>query len=1008
MSHQQTEARRVAWRGWRLTRDRTALVRLLARWLTAHPQARPLPTALSGYLLFAVLLIFPATLKVIKAIDVTERQLAALDLLRVVSADVAVALISFGATLALARTLGGLRRGPIVFGVLVTLYLAVLLGLSALEHLAWARSSSLLDWDIFWYTILHYQELRGVIAAETTVWGVLLLVGAGLLAILPVLADLIAAKRLAIGLTSRPRVAAIAVVLALPLTWLALGKPHAAVLHPLTQSASVGLIAGAFSAAEHAAHATANFAPPDSERTRRRIEQALAAANLQRTGSEGRPKNVMVVVLESTRFDATTVYVPRLRTTPRLQKLAEPGLVVDRAYVDMPHTSKALVSVLCGYSPRFSVEISEASPGGLPRPCLGHVFGRLGYQRAFFQAATGTYESRHQFALNAGYEEIFTRESYDESGFEESNYLSVEDKVMVQPILRWVEKNKHKPFFLTVLTCISHHSYGLPSDFPLRQYPRQPARMGGRMPRPWTDYNRYLNTVEYGDQFLGDLVDGLQKKKLLDDTLIVVVGDHGQGFFEHGQKAHNTVIWEEGLRVPLVFHNTKLFPERRVVEGVRRQVDIAPTVLTQLGVSYPAELFEGRDLTSAPEHEHAFSSCWYDDRCAAETSGNLRVIDHFDNQPMEVYDLGTDPFERRNLLAASSSAEKKKWQAVAHDARERLRAHSERLEVQYGRGELSEHEFVLSRAPAPSFEVRARLEDSIELIGFDSPSLDVVPDTFWEAVVYFKCLKPSTLGWRLFGTLETVDGRQEQVDHHPANNRFYLHECKPGMIVADHMRVWIPGDFPPGEARYWWGSVLLKDLGHVTRDNKRLGRREITPLQRGVLVKNQALLLAKLNVQREYRAELSDLMQEAVLKKAPAIAKPLEVEFGDDLVLLEARVEPTQARRMASITVKTTWRVEGRVEGPWQILVHMDSHAPGYWLRRAHTPVDGIHPIANWEPGTWVVDTYTMPIPEYMPLGEVKVWVGVRTMNRRMKVDDEGNGTILDRRALAGTVEVRP
>jgi len=578
---------------------------------------------------------------------------------------------------------------------------------------------------------------------------------------------------------------------------------------------------------------------------------------------------------------------------------------------------------------------------------------------------------------------------------------------MVDPIMRWVDEKKQKPFFLTVLTCISHHAYGLPSHFPIRQYPRQPARMGGRMPRPWSDYNRYLNTVEYGDQFLGDLVDGLTKRNLIDDTLIVVVGDHGQGFYEHGQKAHNTVIWDEGLRVPLVIHNPKLFPEPRLVEGVRRQVDIAPTVLTQLGVSYPADFFEGRDLTSAPEHEYAYSSCWYDKRCAAETSGTLRVIDHFDNQPMEVYDLATDPFERRNLLTATSADERKKWQLVANAARERLRAHATEIEKGYGRGELRDHEFVLSKAPKPTYEVRAQLEGALELIGFDSPTLDVVPDTFWEAVVYFKCLAPNTMGWRLFGTLETVDGRQMQVDHHPANNRFYLHECKPGMIIADHVRVWIPGDFPPGEARYWWGSVLLEDLGHVTRDNKRLGRREITPMQRGVLVKNQALLLAKLNVKGEYRTDLADLLDQAVLEKAPKIDKPLEVRFGDNLVLLEARVEPVKSRRMASVTVTTTWRVDGREEGPWQILVHMDSHVQGYWLRRAHTPVDGIHPIANWEPGTWVVDTYTMPVPEHMPLGEAKIWVGVRTATRRMKVTEDGNATILDRRALAASIEIQ-
>lgn len=1007
MSHQQTEVRRVVWRGWRRTRERLRTSRLRVSWLKSHPQARPVPTALSGYALFAVLLVFPSVLKIIKSVDLTRGQLALADAARVLSADAALALGSAAVAFALHGVARRVRFGAIAYGAGITVYLLVLLLLSALEHQAWARSSSLLDWNIFWYTVQHYHELRGVIASETTVTGVLLLVLSCVLALAPVLTDVIAARMFGLELRVGARAVAGGVACALPLGWLALGATNAPELYPLRQSAAIGLLAGAFSAAGEVEAGSTNFAPPDLERTRRRIEQALAAANISRVDSPDRPKNVMLVVLESTRFDATSAYVPRLSNTPQLKKLTEPGLVVDRAYVDIPHTSKALVSILCGYSPRFSVQINEAEPGGLPSPCIAHVLGKLGYRRAFFQAATGTYENRHQFALNAGYEEVFTRESYDETGFEESNYLAVEDKVMVEPIGRWLDKHDDEPFFLTVLTCISHHSYGLPTDFPIKNYPRQPARMGGRLPRPWTDYNRYLNTVEYADQLVGDLMETLRKRKVLDDTLIVVVGDHGQAFYEHGQKAHNTVIWEEGLRVPLIFHNEKVFPERRVIEGVRRQVDIAPTALSQIGVSFDPELFDGRDLTTAPEHDHAYSSCWYDDRCAADTSGNIRVIDHFDNQPMEVYDLEADPFERRNLLLTRDGAERAKWQALAAAGRERMRAHQQQLEKRYGRADPSTREFLLTEAPKPSYQTRARLEDSIELIGYDTPTHEVVPDSFWEAVVYFKCLKQTERGWRLFGMLETVDGRQHQVDYHPANSQFYLHECKPGMIIADHVRVWIPGDFPPGEVRYFWGSVLLEDLGHVTRFNKRLGRREITPIQRGLLVRDRALLLSKLVVKPDYRAELSDLLETAVLKQAPEIAKPLDVRFGDNLVLLDVKVEPAEARRMTSITITTTWRVEGKQDGPWQINVHMDSDVNGYWLRRAHTPVDGIHPIANWEPGTWVVDTYTMPVPDYMPEAEAKIWIGVRTSKSRMKVSDEGRATILDRRAYAGSVQVK-
>ena len=258
-----------------------------------------------------------------------------------------------------------------------------------------------------------------------------------------------------------------------------------------------------------------------------------------------------------------------------------------------------------------------------------------------------------------------------------------------------------------MLTCITHHSYGLPSAYPLRQFARQPAEFGGRMPRPWNDYNRYLNTVEYADQFMGQIIDGLKERGQLDDTLIVVVGDHGQGFYEHGQKAHNTVIWDEGLHVPLVVSNPKLFKEPRVIDGVRRQVDIAPTILSGVGVHYPPDFFEGHDLATGAPHQRAYSSCWYNQRCMAETSGSVRVIDNFDHQPMEVYDLAADPFERQNLLLTGTPEERAKWQTEATAARERMRTYVTTVDERYTHADGGDNrDFVLSVEPKPTYPVQ--------------------------------------------------------------------------------------------------------------------------------------------------------------------------------------------------------------------------------------------------------------------------------------------------------------
>ncbi len=970
-----------------------------------------MPTALSAYAVTAAVLLFPAVLKVVKSYSVSFGGPAPVGLSIVLAPDIALGLVTAAVALALARLLARVRRGAWVYWSLSIPYLLVVMGLSAVEHQAWVRSSSLLDWDILWYTIQHFEDLGVVIAAETTVGGVILLVGAGVLVLLPLAVDVVASRWLRLDLP-RPGRRATGLWLAAAVSFVALSTraPSTPELEPLAQSAAAALLAAVLRPAEQVRAQHPGFVPHDAGRARARIAGMLASSAIARTPRATSPRNVLLVVLESTRFDATDPYVPGLDTTPHLDKLAKRGVRVDRVYVDMPHTSKALVSILCGYSPRISIEINEAEVGGLPSPCLAHVLGHVGYRSAFFQAATGAYENRHQLGRNAGYDDIFTRESFDETGFEETNYLAVEDKIVREPILRWVDAHRDKPFFVTLLTAISHHSYGLPSTFPARNYPRRPSRMGARMPRPWADYNRYLNTIRYTDELLGQLIDGLQRRKLLDDTLVVVVGDHGQGFLEHGQKAHNNVIWEEGLRVPLVFHHRKSFPEARVIPGLRRQVDIAPSVLVALGVTHPETLFEGRDIMTAPEHTHAYSSCWYDRRCVAETSGTTRVIDHFDNQPMEVFDLVADPFERQNLLRAREPDVRAKWEAYAKEARGRMQAHREQLEARYLQtDEHQEQPWILHAPPVPQVRVPVRLEEQLELIGYDAATLEVTPGDFWDAVVYFKCLQPSEVGWRLFGTLESVDARRVQVDYHPAAGRYYLHQCQPGTIVADQVRVWIPSDFPPGRADYWWGSVFLSDLGHVRRDNRRRGRRHMVPLERGLVVRDRSVLLAHLEVKRSYKPELDRLLTRNVLHEAPKIDNPLNVRFGDSLVLLDARIEPKRVNRYGSTKVITTWRVDGEVKGPWQLYNQLVSASnDAYYTTHSHTPLGGLHPVANWKPGTWVVDTYTLPVHSAMPAGEAKVWVGFNYQRKRMTVSDAGNGVAEHKRALAGTIIVAP
>lgn len=347
--------------------------------------------------------------------------------------------------------------------------------------------------------------------------------------------------------------------------------------------------------------------------------------------------NVVIVVFESLRARSATPYAPSLETTPFLDSLAQEGVLVDTAYTVLPHTSKALVSIFCGLYPEVVKAVNEAEPGVLPRACLAQSLSEGGYGTLFIQPARPSFENRASMVESLGFEEFLGPDDLPHEGFDESSYFGYEDDIMLAPALEWVDRQGDDPFFLAVLTLTPHHDYGVPLGFPSTPYVTDPT------------LNNYLNTLAYTDRFIGKLHAGLEDRGLLENTLFVVTGDHGEGFGEHGRTQHDNVIWEEGLRVPIVLSGPGVGPPGTVVDGLRQTIDIVPTVASLLGLQLGGDL-PGLDLFGSVGHDRLFASCWANDLCMAMIEGDRKAIYHYEERSPEVFDLSEDPLEHTNIL----------------------------------------------------------------------------------------------------------------------------------------------------------------------------------------------------------------------------------------------------------------------------------------------------------------------------------------------------------------------
>jgi len=375
-----------------------------------------------------------------------------------------------------------------------------------------------------------------------------------------------------------------------------------------------------------------------------RVRHPLANARLRPT-PRTRRRHVALIHLESTRERSVTPYAGDIGTMPYLAALARNSLLIERAYTTIPHTTQAITSVNSGLYPSPVTDLVEAEPGGIPARCLAELLSEQGYKSAWFQSAEQTFENRPQLVQNFGYQHFQAYESMNLRGFERANYLGYEDDIMLKSSRAWLEENASSLTLVTYLGVTPHDNY-----LPIYRYGRKKFSSREML-------NRYLNNVCYDDFWVKNIIEQYKRLGLYEETIFIIYGDHGEAFGEHGVYHHDGVIWEEGLRIPLIVHDPQGFDGGERLPGPAHQLDLAPTIVDMLGYEVVDGEYPGRTLLSLPEDRTMFFGCRPDLLSAARIQGQKKYVYHFGNRPEEYYDLKKDPLEKNNLISKVSRRE---------------------------------------------------------------------------------------------------------------------------------------------------------------------------------------------------------------------------------------------------------------------------------------------------------------------------------------------------------------
>jgi arylsulfatase A-like enzyme len=252
--------------------------------------------------------------------------------------------------------------------------------------------------------------------------------------------------------------------------------------------------------------------------------------------------------------------------------------------------------------------------------------------------------------------------------------------------LEWIRKYGMLPFFLFVHTYQPHSPYSPPGRFAAMFDPDYSGPVGKTVFGPavdgFSDADKvhiealYDGEIAYTDEVVGTFLDKLRQMHVLDNTVIIIFSDHGEEFYEHGGVGHNTTLYDEQLRVPLIIRLAGAHPPTGRVARQVSLTDVYATVVDILGTDHRSptdctsllpliggagvqtsyerefvvsELFE-YDKESLPEH--LMTPTW---RMRSVRSAREKYIISEKSQTEELYDLQKDPGEKNNIAAVSQA-----------------------------------------------------------------------------------------------------------------------------------------------------------------------------------------------------------------------------------------------------------------------------------------------------------------------------------------------------------------
>lgn len=359
----------------------------------------------------------------------------------------------------------------------------------------------------------------------------------------------------------------------------------------------------------------------------------LAAVSCTRRESvhDERPARVIVISIDTLRSDHLPAYGYARGSTPAIDALRADSLLFERAFSTVPLTLPSHATIFTGLLP---AEHGVLDNVGYTLPAnVETMASRLKREGFATGAAVSSYVLRRETGIASGFD--FYDDAMDVAAAGADTSATRDGSKTTEALEQWIASSGGERFFAFLHLYEPHTPYRPPAQFANAATP-------------------YDGEISYADAIVGRFVAFLKQRNLYDDSLIVLLSDHGEGLGEHGEKEHGIFVYRESLQVPLLIKLPKQSQRGQASARLVSLTDVWPSIASQasLDVGKLASLDTFR--TPVPKERMLYAESffarlhfgWHEQRSM------LGERHHYiDSAKPELFDWVADRGETKNVLA---------------------------------------------------------------------------------------------------------------------------------------------------------------------------------------------------------------------------------------------------------------------------------------------------------------------------------------------------------------------